>query len=223
MSSARLGAVLALMMAAACNGLPPQESPQEHPGDTDEPPWQPPDETPTFPLDTGFDGIQDATPDNWLHARHVGTLTLSGSPYDTLVGELLIEESVSADPTHPGPLEDDEEGDDTDDPEDEADLPHCEVRYTLSGAPPDETTGCPCDFVFDVEFSVVKGTPGPCGIPEVPTGGEVRRMGYSSADQTIFVNYKGSGVYLPWYPATQTGDTVEFEWTASVGFVVEEM
>lgn len=194
---------LLLLGSVACQAPPPDAAPAPFPEDTGEPPVTFTGTT-SFPLDTGFDEPQDDAPEHLLHVAHVGSWTLSGAPYSSLSGVLTLTEIV-------------------DELEDTGDLPDCQVALAMTGVLPELATGCAaCDFVFDVEFFVSSGDLGACRAPELPAHGVIWRMGYSSADAMILLNYEGVGVYVPWYPATQQGDTVTFAWEVDLGLALEE-
>ena len=189
-------------------------------------------------LDTGysfqpdtFDGSGlDQQPNNTLLVQHVGEWSLSplGGPYRAVVGELVVEEFI--------------DGDD--------DQPWCWVVYAMTGEVVDDgrAGGCAtCDFVFDVEFYVnqdgglrpedgavpidtggnfdeddVVETNGreDCRSPEMPEDGERWLMGWSEDEGTLYMEYYGSGIWLPWYEGELAFDQLSFSWIDEFGFVV---
>lgn len=206
------GAPFATILLLACARGPAPEPPQL-PEDTDPPPPEAPPEPP-LPDDTGFGAPEDPSPDHWLHARHTGRWTLAGSPYASLTGTLVVVEAVDR------PAEPPDTGDtgDTD-----AVPPDCHAVYELLGGPPDDPEGCEdCDALFAITFLLTQGDPGPCRLPDLPKDGEVRRMGFSAARSAILLDYRDSGIFLPWYPATLDQDVLTIEWQARLGLILPE-
>lgn len=184
----------------------------------------------SFQPDT-FDGSGlDQQPNNTLLVKHVGGWSLSplGGPYRAAVGELVVEEFI--------------DGDD--------DQPWCWVVYSMTGEIVDDgrAGGCStCDFVFDIEFYVnqdgglrpedgavpidtggnydeddVVDTNGreDCRSPEMPADGERWLMGWSEDEGTLYMEYYGSGIWLPWYEGELSFDQLSFSWIDEFGFVV---
>ena len=57
-----------------------------------------------------------------------------------------------------------------------------------------------------------------CFTPDLPGHQEIRRLGFSFVEQTIYFNYYNSGIWLPWYEASQNQNEVLFDWESRVGF-----
>ena len=189
-------------------------------------------------LDTGFafsddsfedDGL-DEQPDNTLLLRHTGSWSLSplGGPYRAVVGELIVEEFIDGDP----------------------DQPWCWVEYAMTGerVEDERADNCAsCDFVFEVEFYLnIDGGDRPvdgadpidtggtydardlvevhgredCRSPELPADGERWLMGYVDGESEIYMEYFGTGIWLPWYAGELAFDVIEFAWVEEFGFVV---
>ncbi len=187
----------------------------------------------SFPADTFDGGGLDEFPDNTLELRHTGywDLTPLGGPYETLIGDLHIDELIDGDP----------------------DQQWCYALFGLTGfgLAPEDYAGCAsCDVAFEVEFYLVEeGGFKPfegaepidsgdtyderdvyevngldeCRSSDLPADGDRWQMGWSEAEQTIYINYFGSDIWLPWYAGEQTLDKVTFAWIEQFGFVVPEM
>ncbi len=189
-------------------------------------------------LDTGFEfepdtfdaGDLDQVPNNTLLIQHVGSWSLSplGGPYRAAVGDLQVDEFI--------------DGDDK--------MPWCWVVYAMTGevVEDDRADGCTtCDFVFEMQFYVnqdggLKPEEGAepidtggnydeddvietngiedCMSPELPEDGERWLMGWSEADSTVYMEYFGSGIWLPWYSGELEFDKLTFSWVDEFGFVV---
>lgn len=204
------GATIAALLLLACGRAPEAPPEPELPDDTDPPTSEPPPEPP-LPDDTGFGAPEDPSPEHWLNARHEGRWTLSGSPYSALTGKLVITEAVDRAPDVP------DTGDTGATPLD------CHAEYDLVGGPPADVEGCPdCDALFEITFVLAKGDPSTCLLPDLPADGEVRRMGWSSAQAAILLDYRDSGIFLPWYPATLEADVLTILWEARLGLILEE-
>lgn len=215
MTAARLAPLLGLCSAFGgafgCKGgddgsavvLPPEDTARTR------------DSTSGFPLDSLGDSGLDQSPDHTLTLEQWGEWDLSpfGGPYTALVGELRAWEYLdglrpdTADTADTGGLR--------------AEALTCAVTFSLVGEALDE--GCPsCDFAFAVQLYLVDGDPADCRDPDMPTDGEVRAWGWSGADDTIWYDYGGSGLWLPWWPGIRAGDSVSFVWTATLGVAVDE-
>jgi len=185
-----------------------------------------------FPVDTFDGGGLNEVPNNTLEVRHTGywDLTPIGGPYDTVIGTLDVDELIDGD----------------------TDLPWCYLRYALTGfaVPLDPAGGCEtCDIAFEVEFYLVEDgallpLPGAdpidtggtydeddvfevngldeCRSPDLPADGERWVMGWSELEETIYLNYYGSDIWLPWYEGALDRDTLSYAWIESFGFVVPE-
>lgn len=165
-------------------------------------------ETGTLLVDTYIDDAGDDEPAHTLSVTQEGAWELSprGGPWTALTGELSVTEL----------LDDDEEE------------PACEVVFALTGEAPDaEGAGAPlgcdtCDDVFVVSFYLSAGDPGACTDPDLPMDREVRAFGWSSVDGTIYLDYAGTGVWLPWYEGEVDEDTITFSWTTELAVFVPE-
>jgi hypothetical protein len=164
--------------------------------------------------DTGF----NLEPEVALGISHIGhwDQTPVGGPYTAMTGELLVEEMVDGRP----------------------DQPWCRVMYALTGLALDAHTCDLCDSAFLVEFFVVAegqtdeelaeygplevGGQAECFSPDLPADGERWEMGWSSIDETLYFNYYGSNIWLPWYAGLGDHDRVEFSWITSAGFHMPE-
>jgi hypothetical protein len=128
-------------------------------------------------------------------------LSSAGPPYSDLSGTLRITEHVDTLDTA---------------------LPvyECDVQYALTGSVVENHT-CPnCDFVFDVEYYVNSGDPSTCHDPDAPQSGVVWQLGFVGNEDSIYHNYYGTDVWLPWYDADKSGATVDFEWIATLAIEV---
>lgn len=149
-----------------------------------------------------FDDGGDEEPAHWLSLRQEGVweLTPRGGPWTALTGALVATEI----------LDEDEES------------PRCEVTYALTGEVV-EAPGCDtCDAAFRVAFYVSEGDPDACADPDLPMEDEERMLGWSPVDDAIYLDYAGTGVWLPWYEGAADEDTITFSWTAELAIYVEE-
>lgn len=170
-----------------------------------------PDETDTQDLsgdsvaliaDTYDDALGDEEPAHWLALAQEGVweLTPRGGPWTTLTGSLLAVEVL----------------------DEEVENPLCEVSYALTGeeAPRE---GCDtCEVAFLVSFYVNEGDPAACADPDLPRSDEERVYGWSEVDSTIYLDYAGTGLWIPWYEGAADEDTITFSWTGELGKAVEE-
>ncbi len=197
--------VSALGLAACGPDREPVE--QAPPVDTDtEPPKILTLDTALFiPQDTGPDILPDNVPTDYVTLEQTGLWTVSPTspPHTDVSGQLYLQEWLGElDLLEP--------------------IYECDVSYSLSGQAVDPHTCADCDFVFDVEFFVVLGSPAGCHDPDTPQDGDVWQMGFDSGSGTIYRNYFGTDVWLPWYDASQMGADVMFDWTATLAIEVEE-
>ena len=161
---------------------------------------------PTQPLSvTPFPGggIQpggDTSPESVVRVVEEGEWLLSpaGGPWDAMAGTLLVEEFVDG-------------GED----------PSCHKSFGLTGSIVEGSTCSGCLVVLRVEHRLVEST-GACAALDLPEAQEVRDEGLREADHLILYDYEGSGVWMPWYDAARTGDTVSFSWERSFGYLPEE-
>jgi len=184
----------------------------------------------TFDPDTFDPGELDQVPNNTLLLQHVGSWSLSplGGPYRAVVGDLTVEEFI--------------DGDD--------EMPWCWVVYALTGevVEDERADSCAtCDFVFEVQYYVnVDGGLRPeegaepidtggnydeddvvethgiedCMSPELPRDGDRVLMGWAEDEGTLYMEYYGSGIWLPWYSGELAFDQLEFSWVDEFGFVI---
>jgi len=165
-------------------------------------------------VDTGF----NLQPEVRLGISHVGEWDQSpvGGPYTAMTGELLVEEMLDGRP----------------------DQPWCRVTYALTGLAVPDHTCAGCETVYEVEFFVVSegqteaeleeygeldvlGLDG-CFSPDLPGDGERWQMGWSALEESVYFNYYGSDIWLPWYAGESDHDQVAFSWVTSVGFHMPE-
>lgn len=155
-----------------------------------------------FLVDTAGGGLSDDVPAHTLTLTQEGNWELSprGGPWTALTGGLEILELLDGD----------------------EEIPACEATYALTGEATD-TPGCDtCDAVFAVTFYLSDGDPAACSDPDLPLADEVRTLGWSSVDETIYFDYFDTGVWLPWYEGVEDEDTVTFSWTTELAIYVEE-
>ncbi len=228
------GAAVAALLAVACGGKPDDTQTEAAlPADSAVPDVPDREETGLFfPVDTFDGGGLDEVPNNTLEVRHTGywDLTPIGGPYDTVIGTLDVDELIDGD----------------------TDQPWCYLRYALTGfvVPLDPAGGCDtCDIAFEIEFYLVEDgallpLPGAepidtggtydeddvievngldeCRSPDLPADGERWIMGWSELEETLYLNYYGSDIWLPWYEGALDRDTLSYAWIESFGFVVPE-
>jgi len=115
--------------------------------------------------------------------------------------------------------------------------PWCSFTYQLSSTQVLSNYGCPtCEYVFEIEFYILDYDESPpdteddmepmtqaaliedCLLPDLPDHGEHRQLGWSFVEQTIYYNYDNSGLWIPWYSASEIADEVIFSWESRVGF-----
>lgn len=161
-------------------------------------------ETGTLIVDTYLEDDGDDVPTHTLTVTQEGSweLTPRGGPWTALTGDLSILELLDSD----------------------EEVPSCEVSFALTGeAPEGEASGCDtCDDVFVVSFYLSSGDPSTCSDPDMPADGDVRAYGYSEVDSTIYLDYAGTGVWLPWYEAEVDEDTISFSWSTDLAVFVPE-
>jgi hypothetical protein len=114
----------------------------------------------------------------------------------------------------------------------------CSMTFNLTGFATDimcET----CDMAFDVEFYLLENEDeenappeddmmdedpvqayvlDDCLSPDMPSHEEIRRLGFSVTEGTVYFDYYNSGFWLPWYDAYQIHDDVFITWESTVGF-----
>ena len=186
---------------AACKGDPPAgDGPPPVDTDTDEPHVLPIDTSIFVPQDTAPDAAPDLVPDNWVYiVQQVQWTTSAGSMSGTLRLQEYVDTLDTAAPVY-----------------------ECNVVYSLTGGDPGNTSCPSCDLVFDVEHFVTSGDPGACHDVDAPQAGEVWQLGYDGGAGKILLNYHGTDVWLEWYDATRSGDTVTFDWSATLAIEVQD-
>ncbi|MCB9759596.1 MAG: hypothetical protein H6739_07120 [Alphaproteobacteria bacterium] len=172
------------------------------------------DDSSGFPIDTSPDSGFDLSPNHTLTIEQWGEWELSpfGGPYTALVGELRAWEYLDSQ----RPPED--SADTGDYP---ADALLCDVTFSLVGAPSEEACAG-CDFTFDVDFYLVDGNPDDCRDPDMPAHGDTRRYGFSSSAEQLLYDFGDAGQWLPWWDAWRAGDSVYFQWVATLGIAIED-
>lgn len=205
----RATAALALLVAAAIGPAPgcgptPQATTTPAPTDTDsaEPQILPIDTANFIPRESGVGGPPDIAPSHYVYMSQVGLWNLSSATNPTdMFGNLQITEYVDTLDTA---------------------LPvyECNVTYSLTGSSVNNNTCPDCAFVMDVEYYVNLGDPGGCHDPDTPQTGDVWQLGWSQTDATLYLNYYGTDVWLPWYPGVKNGSTIDFSWSATLAIEV---
>lgn len=192
-----------------CNGTDPSpDAPPPTDTDTgDDPVLLPIDTSKFIPRDTSEPDVIDVQPDDFLFLRHFGTWELSGG---FMSGNLTIREYVNFI--------------DTADTIDTAPLPWvCNVEYALTGERVDNATCPTCTDVFNIQHVVTNGaSPASCREPDAPADGVVWQLGYDRDAERIFHNYYGTDVWVPWFTTTGNGNTIDFEWEATLAIEVED-
>lgn len=204
-----------LLLCAACTDSSDSGVPEKLP-DTDTTENLPSDSIDWSVDDTGLDGgYSDEEPPFELSLAHAGVWELLplGGPYTSMVGELTITELLDGNKS----------------------TPWCSATFSLTGQAVDDVCDT-CDYGFTILFYLVEegskkedkgkeeavGGLAECRSPDLPADGEVRTLAYSDADSTIYFNYYGSDIWIPWYDASDLHDEVNFEWEATLGFIGEE-
>ncbi len=208
-----------LMVLLGIGCTPPavltDKAPTEDTNTEDDPVVLPLDTSIFIPSDTAPDVVPDLEPSDWIEVRHQGSWSLTGSPLSDLAGQLTVREFLNAldtavdtsiattDTAYVDPY-------------------LCNVTYALTGAAVDDHTCGSCDLVFEVEHYVTEGDPSRCREPDAPEDGAVWQLGYEDASDTIWLNYHGTDVWLPWYDATTGPPNVAFEWSFRLAFEIED-
>ncbi len=152
--------------------------------------------------DTFSDALGDEEPLHWLTITQEGVweMTPRGGPWTTLTGTLLVTEVLDED------LEN----------------PTCALTYALTGEGV-EAPGCEtCDVAFNIAFYLAEGDLEACSDPDLPLADEERVFGWSELDSTIYLDYAGTGTWIPWYEGALDEDTLSYSWTTELAVVVEE-
>ncbi|MCB9673869.1 MAG: hypothetical protein H6737_02070 [Alphaproteobacteria bacterium] len=166
------------------------------------------------PDNTGSVALGNDVPLHTVILEQSGIWNLSGNPYNALIGSFRVREVV------------DNQVPDTAVTGDTADDLACNVRFSMQGTPAPQPNGCPnCSHVWDIQFTIdadsETGT-GACVDPDLPQDGDTWRMGFAQGQAVIFFNFYGTGIYVPWWGAVQSGDSVVFEWSRELAIALEE-
>ena len=165
----------------------------------------------TFAPDTATDEVPAVT----LEIHHAGFFEQSpiNGPYTAMTGSLDIVEYVDGSPAQPW----------------------CRARFALTGLTTDRA--CPsCETTYLVEFYLTAEGPledeaedglevrglADCFSPDLPADLERRAMGWSPSDQTIYLDYFDTGIWLPWYEASEDRDTLVIDHIETFGFNMPE-
>ncbi len=168
----------------------------------------------TFRPDSGLDLVPEVT----LGLRHVGRWdqTPVGGPYAAMTGELDVEELLDGNPARPW----------------------CRASFALTGLVIGADAGCDnCDTAYEIEFFLVSEGPtveeqedevmvgglADCYSPDLPSDGERWRMAWSEIDAEIYLDFYGSGIWLPWYAGESSHDRIDFSWVTLAAFHEPEM
>lgn len=170
----------------------------------------PPEEEAPISADTGFTidtglaggGVTDEEPADTLSILQEGSwlMTPLGGPYTAMTGELQCLEILNGDTLEPS----------------------CALSWSLTGELLGEGGCAGCLFTFDVSFYLSDGVAEDCYDPELPQSGERWLLGYDEAAGALLREYEGTGVWIPWYSASLSGDTLSFSWSATVGITADE-
>ncbi len=191
-----------LLALIACQGTsaPPTEPLVEPP--PTERPWV--DSGIYRPEDTARQTLGDETPPHTIRLEHDGFWDRSGDPYDALVGRLTVREYF--DGYRP-------------DTSDTADRLDCDVAFFLTGTPDGGPTCSSCAAAWAVRFTLDPAsltTMEGCRDPELPADGTTWRLALDRVEGVLRLDYRGSGVWLPWWPAIEDGDRVLFGWAGTM-------
>jgi hypothetical protein len=171
---------------------------------------------PSFAVDTSiYDTGFNEQMVQQLQLFHEGAWEMSppSGPYTVLYGELEVMEVIDG----------------------KIDPPWCSFTFALTGYISDELCDT-CDIAFDVSFYLLDDGEEPdeeemdaenperayelddCLTPDMPAHEEIRTLGYSAFEEQIYFDYYDSGIWIPWYEASQILDSVSFEWEHTIGF-----
>lgn len=206
MHRANLPMLVLIGVLSACSGSGPQQTtPPTTDTDTSEPKVLPIDTSVFIPQDTSPNTPPNLDPSHWVYMVQQGVWNLSPAtpPYTDVSGTLRIQEYV-------------------DDLDTALPVYECNVVYSLTGSAVNYHDCAACDFVFEVEHYVQQGDTSGCHDPDVPVDGSVWWLGFDSGTNKIFMNYFGTGVWLPWYDATRVGATIDFNWNTTLAIEVED-
>ena len=199
---------LLAVVLVGCGGGDPStdDRPQTDTDTGDDPALLPLDTSIFVPRDTNEPDVIDVIPDDFLFLRHFGQWELSGG---FMTGSLTIREYVNfidtADTIDTGPL------------------PWvCNVEYALTGERVEGSTCSTCTDVFDVQHVVVSGSPANCREPDTPTDGVTWQLGHDADANRILHNYYGTDVWVGWFDTMVNGNTIDFEWEATLAIELED-
>ncbi len=157
-------------------------------------------------VDTGFGApTADETPDHTVKITQKGlwALTPRGGPYSTVTGYLEITEI-------------------TDGLEDE---PSCKVTFGLTGESiPAEELCADCAYGFEVLYYLSDGELADCMDPDKPETGTTLRLAWVPGANRLYLDYLGTGVWIPWYVGSLDAvrEELAFTWEATMGVRIEE-
>lgn len=175
-----------------------------------------------FPTDTGpADTLGNEDPEHTLDLLQGGEWSLSpvgSGPYDTLTGTLTVTELLDGG----------------------AETPWCSAEFALTGAAI-EAVCDGCEFGMAVSYYLVSdgildsdgepvvddagdrlATLEHCQTPDLPTDGAILRFALHDTDEHLYLDYGDSGIWLPWYGTERVRQSVDFSWSATVGFRPDE-
>ncbi len=187
------------------------------------------------PSDTGLlggvdTGVTNDSPNDVLEVTYEGewVLTPQDGPYRNMTGALEVREIRNGNEEEPW----------------------CTVSFALTGTVPEdeEDAGCSyCDVTLEVlhylseeglfekdgdpildedkksdTYGEQLGLRENCMDPDVPADQDRWTLSFAEEDDTIFFDYYGTGVWVPWYEGSLVHDTLTFSYTAEVGFVEPE-
>ncbi len=204
---------------AACGGdtdtavLPPDSGSPASDTDTG-PGW--------FPSDSGTaDTLGNEDPLHTLDLFQEGDWSMSpvgDGPYSAMTGNLTVTELLDGDGT----------------------TPWCSAAFALTGAAI-EAACDGCTVSMEVSYFLVSdglvdpdgepvvdemgerlATLDHCETPDLPVDGGTLRFSLHDDDDQLYLDYGGSGVWLPWYDIQRVRQDLDFAWSAQVGFVPED-
>lgn len=188
------------VLLLGCAGEGGDSSEPELPPDSEPLPF---DSTPdTFLVDTSLtDSGFTGEPANLLTITYTGAwqMTPRGGPYTNMTGSLLLTEVL--------------DGNDLE--------PVCTLEFALTGEESEESCA-DCTATFEVLHYLVTGEDPLCSDPDRPTDGAIWRLGWIRSEESIEYDWQGTGVWIPWFEAEQTGDDLLLSWEVTVGVGVED-
>lgn len=153
------------------------------------------------PADTAEITLGNDVPAATISIEHSGWWDRSGTPFDAMVGRLQVAERINGY---------------VPDTSDTGDNLACDVAYFLTGTPANGNGGCAdCGPAWRVTFTLdpesVTGLEG-CRDPELPNDGDTWLLSNNPVEGMIYFNYFGSGVWLPWWPAAESSERIDYGW-----------